>query len=165
MHLSRRLTLLAATCAVAVAVTPGIALAHGQGHGTGDETLLRSGLVGSTKPAEGGATIFGVAPGGANWVVDEGSVKVRRDGRINLSVEGLVIPTPPQNGTNPIESLTASVYCNGAVADTTALFPLSVPDGDGHVRADLTLPDTCVAPVVLLHPRGNLTVYIAASGG
>jgi hypothetical protein len=160
MHLSRRLTLLAATCAVAVAVTPGIALAHGDG-GNGDETLLRSGLVGSTKPAEGGATIFGVAP----WVVDEGSVKVRRDGRINLSVEGLVIPTPPQNGTNPIESLSASVYCNGVVADTTALFPLSIPEGDGHVRADLTLPDTCVAPVVLLHPRGNLTVYIAASGG
>ena len=162
MHLSRRLTVLAATCAVAVVVAPGIALAHG---GTGDETLLRSGLVGSTKPAEGGATIFGVASAGANWVVDEGVVKVRRDGRINLSVEGLVIPTPPQNGTNPIESLTASVYCNGVVADTTALFPLSVPEGDGHVRADLTLPNTCVAPVVLLHPRGNLSVYIAASGG
>ena len=162
MHLSRRLSLLAATCAVAVAAVPGIALAQGGG---GDETLLRSGLVGSTKPAEGGATIFGVVPGGANWVVDEGVVKVRRDGRINLSVEGLVIPTPPQNGTNPIESLTASVYCNGVVADTTGLFPLSVPEGDGHVRADLTLPDTCVAPVVLLHPRGNLGVYIAASGG
>ena len=162
MHLSRRLTVLAATCAVAVVVAPGIALAHG---GTADETLLRSGLVGSTKPAEGGATIFGVTPGGANWVVDEGVVKVRRDGRINLSVEGLVIPTPPQNGTNPIESLTASVYCNGAVADTTELFPLSVPEGDGHVRADMTLPDSCVAPVVLLHPRGNPAVYIAASGG
>ena len=164
MHLSRRLTLLAATCVVAVAVTPGIALAHGHG-GEGDEILLRSGLVGSTKPAEGGATIFGVASAGANWVVDEGSVKVRRDGRINLSVEGLVIPTPPQNGTNPIESLTASVYCNGVVADTTALFPLSVPEGDGHIGANLSLPDTCVAPVVLLHPRGNPAVYIAASGG
>lgn len=163
MHLSRRLTLLAATCAVAVAVTPGIALAHGDGGR--DDTLLRSGLVGSTKPAEGGATIFGVASAGANWVVDEGSVKVGRDGHINLSVEGLVIPTPPQNGTNPIESVTASVYCNAVVADTTALFPLSVPEGDGHVRADLTLPDTCVAPVVLLHPRGNAAVYIAASGG
>ncbi len=163
MHLSRRLTLLAATCAVAVAAAPGIALA--QGGDDGDETLLRSGLVGSTRPAEGGPTIFGVASAGANWIVDEGVVKVRRDGRINLSVEGLVIPTPPQNGTNPIESLTASVYCNGVVADTTALFPLSVPEGDGHVRADLTLPDTCVAPVVLLHPRGNAAVYIAASGG
>jgi hypothetical protein len=163
MHLSRRLTLFAATCAVVVAVTPGIALAHG-GDEEGDQVLLRSGVVGSTKPAEGGATIFGVVPGGANWVVDEGKITVRRDGRIDFRVEGLVIPTPPQNGTNPIESLTASVYCNAALADTTELFPLSTPEGDGHVRAQLTLPTTCVAPVVLLHPRGNLAVYIAASG-
>jgi hypothetical protein len=164
MHVSRRLTLFAAACAVAVAVTtPGSALANG-GDDDGDELLLRSGVAGSTRPLEGGAIIFGVVPGGANWVTDEGKITVRQDGRLDFRVEGLVIPTPPQNGTNPIDSLTASVYCNAALADTTELFPLSIPEGDGHVRADLTLPTTCVAPVVLLHPRGNLGVYIAASG-
>lgn len=163
MRTSRRLTLILAAAALALAATPGIALGDHEGESNG-ETLLRSGVVGSTKPSEGGATIFGVVPGGANWVVSEGSTRVRRDGRIDISIEGLVIPTPPQNGTNPIESLTATVYCNAAAADTTELFPLSVPEGDGEVHAKLDLPAVCVAPVVLLHPRGNLGVYIAATG-
>jgi hypothetical protein len=165
------LTLIVASCALALAATPGIALAshhdgtarghHGGGHG---QPLLHSGLVGSTKPSEGGATIFDVVPGGLNWVVDKGSVRVSRDGRLDLRVKGLVIPEPPLNGTNPIESITATVYCNGTEADTTELFPLSVPEGDARIRAQLDLPDVCVAPVVLVHPRGIAEVYIAASG-
>jgi hypothetical protein len=165
MRPSPRFIVLAAMATAALAAAPASASALSTTHGEHNgHVLLRSGLVGSTKPAEGGATIFGVVPGGADWVVDEGSVRLRRDGRLDLKVEGLVIPTPPQNGTNPIDTVTASVYCNGVVADTTDPFPLSVPEGNGEVRAQLDLPDTCVAPVVLVHPRGILGTYIAATG-
>lgn len=181
MRLHPRVIVIGAVSALALALTPGSAVAHDDDRGDrhrgdrhdgrhddrgrgGHGDLLRSGLVGSTPTAQGGATIFGVAPGGVPWVVDEGSVRVRRDGRLDLRVEGLVIPTPPQNGTNTVPAVTASLYCNAALADATELFPLSIPDGDARIRADLTLPETCVAPVVLLNPNGNAAAYIAATG-
>ena len=48
--------------------------------------VLRAGLAGSTKPT----VIFGVQPGGRDWVVRRGEVRVRRDGRIRVKVRGLV---------------------------------------------------------------------------
>lgn len=161
MRLHPRLALIGAVSVLALALTPGSALAHDGHDGHGGRTdLLRSGLVGST-PLPDGAVIFGVNPAGAAWVVDESKVRVRRDGRLNLRVEGLVLTT---TGLNPIATVTASFYCNGVLADRTDPFPLSVPGGDARFRGDLMLPKTCVAPVLLLNPNGNALAYIAADG-
>jgi hypothetical protein len=173
MQLHPRLLVVGAACALALTLTPTSAFAHdddGHGDDGGKGDLLRSGLVGSTRSADGGADIFTVKPGGAPWVVDEGTVRVRRDGRLDVRIEGLVIPTPPQNGTNPVAAVTATLYCNAKAAAVTKPFPLSRPEGDGRIRADLMLPMTCVAPVVLLNPvnadfpNGNPGTYIAATG-
>jgi hypothetical protein len=98
MDLNRRLVLIGAVAALSLALTPGSALARGDGHdGHADShhrhgVLLKSGLVGSSPD---GATIFDATPGGAPWVLDEGTERVRRDGRLDLRVKGLVVPTPP----------------------------------------------------------------------
>jgi hypothetical protein len=41
--------------------------------------------------------------------------------------------------------------------------PLS-PHGDAFVRQQVTVPARCLAPVLLVHPNGGATAYIAATG-
>jgi hypothetical protein len=184
MRLHPRLILIGAVAVAALVLSPVSAIAgdhgghddHG-GHGNNHDNdhhgdhrhhgndLLRSGLVGSTPLARGGAAIFGVNPGGVPWVTDKGSsVRVRRDGRIDVRIEGLVIPPPDGTNTNPVPGITASLYCNAMLADATEpVTPLDTA-GNGRIRANITIPDKCVAPVVLLNPNGNPATYIAASG-
>lgn len=152
---------IAAMVAVAALATPGAASA------TDDDwsdarPLLRSGLVGST-PAPAGPTLFGITPGSAPWVLDKGRARVERNGHVEIRFRGLVIPTAPANGTNPVPQISASVVCNGTVADTTRLFPFA-KDGDARISDDLDLPDTCLAPAVLVHPNAVTSAYIAATG-
>ena len=116
-----------------------------------------------------GTTIFGVKPGGAPWVIDRGEAKVRRDGRVKVRVAGLVIPTAPQNGTNPLSNIAATVYCGDTAVGTTKAVPFSTA-GDARIDETLAtaLPRPCLAPAVLLNPAPggaiNTTVYIAATG-
>ena len=93
---------------------------------------------------------------------------MRRDGRIRVKVRGLVFaPTEPGAGTNPLNGIAASLFCNGTPAGTTAAFPFS-PQGDARIRAQLpTPPKPCVNPTVLLNPAPdgvvNSATYIASS--
>jgi hypothetical protein len=126
-----------------------------------DETLAPSV---PTDPA-----FHGVNPGGAPWVLKRGDVELTSGGTLELRVRGLVIPTAPGNGTpGPVTSITASLYCgadaNTTAADTTAPAPI---DSRGNARIkDRTFatPDTCLAPVILVHPNSDLTHYIAVEG-
>jgi hypothetical protein len=52
--------------------------------------------------------IHGVAAAGAPWVIGHGEVRISAGGAFKLEVQGLVIPTAPQNGTNPVTTLSAS---------------------------------------------------------
>jgi hypothetical protein len=125
--------------------------------------LLKSGLVGSTAPNEGGVTLFGVVPGGRTWVIRAGEVRVARDGRLDVRMDGLVIPEAPFDGTNPVAAVSATLVCNGVPGTPTATFSLS-PKGDGRIRTDVTVPQPCLAPAVLVNPNGSPTTYIAANG-
>jgi hypothetical protein len=166
--MSLRFTAALATVALAAGATS--AFAHdGSGQrrdGRHDDTVLQAAMFGS-QPA--GPVLFGVKPGGAPWVIDEGEATVRRDGRVEASVEGLVIPTPPQNGTNPLTGIAATVYCGGVAVGTTRTAPFS-SQGDASIEDTLAtaLPTPCLAPAVLLNPapggKANTGVYIAATG-
>lgn len=156
----RRLAAAAAVtvAALAIAAQPGTASAEGD-----DPTvLLRSGLVGST-PLPAGPALFGSNPGGAPWEIEYGRVRLDKYGNLNVKVTGLVIPTAPFNGTNPVPALSASVVCNGAVVATTATVPFNTK-GNARVNTTVTLPSPCLAPAVLVHPNSNTAVYIAANG-
>jgi hypothetical protein len=172
-----RLIAALATVALALALGASTALArsghHGQTnkhHGQANErhggTILKSEVFGS-QPT--GPVLFGVAPGGAPWVISKGDVRVAVDGRVMVRLDGLVIPTPPSNGTNPVAEIAATVYCNGVAVGTTPAVPFS---NAGDARIDDTLatplPRPCLAPAVLFNPAAGGVVttsaYIAATG-
>jgi hypothetical protein len=140
---------------------------HGDHHHGGK--VLKSDLFGSTPRPTGPVLFNNVNPGGALWVVDEARVEVRRDGRIKARIEGLVIPTAPQNGTNPLSNLAATVYCGGTAVGTTSAVPFSM-DGDARIDEQLAsaLPKPCLVPAVLINPAPNGVIaagtYIAATG-
>ena len=142
MTKSYRFAALLATVALALGATT--AFAHdggGDNHGHGDKgqghrhggDVLRSDLFGS-QVAPTGPVLFGVNPGDAPWVIARGEARVRRNGRVKVRVEGLVIPTPPSNGTNPLSNIAASVYCGGTLVATTDPVPFS-PAGDARIDA------------------------------
>jgi hypothetical protein len=137
---------------------------HHEGHHDGK--VLRSKLFGST-PRPDGPVLFNVNPGGAPWVVARSKVEVRRDGRVKARIEGLVIP--PQNNTNPLSNLAATVYCGGTAVGTTSAVPFS-REGDARIDESLAaaLPKPCLVPAVLINPAPNGVIntatYIAATG-
>ena len=166
MRLRSRVLLSCAAAISVLALLPVTAASGHEGHDQGDDHgqrahLLRSGLVGSTAPNEGGLTLFGVAPGGKTWVVREGRVSVSRDGRLDVRIEGLVIPS--LGGTNPIPAVSATLVCNGTPGIPTATAPLSA-SGDGRIRATVAVPTPCQAPAVLVNPNGAPGTYIAVNG-
>jgi hypothetical protein len=173
--LSRSYRLAAALAGLVVAAGAATAFAddgdhHGDRHGRHHERhgakVLESKVFGSN-PA--GPTLFGVHPGGLPWVVSRSRVEVRRDGRVEVRVRGLVIPTAPQNGTNPVSNLAATVFCNGSAVGTTHAVPFS-PAGNARIEDTLAtpLPSPCLVPAVLLNPAPGGTIatgtYIAATG-
>jgi hypothetical protein len=155
-----RVLLGTAAVALALALVPAAA---GADSGGDNQPLLRSGLVGSTPVASGGVILSGVTPGGLPWVVGSGRVTVDRDGSLDVRVEGLVIPVPPFNGTNPVPAVSATLVCNGVPGTPTATVALS-PAGNTRIRAMVAVPSPCLAPAVLVNPNGSPAVYIAANG-
>ena len=124
----------------------------------GNDRVLRSKLVGNTP---GDPTLFDVAPAGAPWEVAASDVDVRRDGRIEVKVEGLVIEG---RGTVGIPAVTAELYCNSRLVGITAPAPLST-DGDAEIRDTLeNMPAECPVPAVFVSPDGRPKVFFAVTG-
>jgi hypothetical protein len=167
VRFSRRLVLALLAGALALAAA-GLALADdGKGkNGRDDEdngrTLVRATLAPSV-PTD--PTFHGVAAAGAPWVLQRGSVQLRSDGELELEVRGLVLTATGNAG--PVTTITASLYCgadsNTTAAATTAASPLSQA-GNAEIEAKVTVPATCLAPIVLVHPNGAAARYIAVSG-
>lgn len=119
----------------------------------------------------------GVLGGGAPWVIAEGEARLDDDGELRVEVEGLVLdPNDPLvislglAGINPVPLFFATLSCldaaTGAVVNIdTAPVPASTA-GDAEISETLTLPPTCVAPIVLV--RGVASAFsnpwFAASG-
>jgi len=171
-----RLLVAVGVMAAAVAIYSGVAAGHdgggGKGRGGEHQGKHRGNAVfdASLAPSQTtDPTFHGVAPGGLPWVLNRGEVELKRKGRLELRVRGLVIPVPPANGTTgPVTTISASLYCGAdsdtTAADTTQAVPISTK-GNARIRDDsFTVPATCLAPVILVHPNGDATHYIAVSG-
>ena len=143
-------TAVAALAALALTASPALA-DGGSGH-----SILRAPLVGSM-PAD--APIAGVTPGGAPWVNGPSKARVREDGRIEVKIKGLIIPT---TGVNPVASVVATLVCDGAVESSTAPFALNAA-GDGSTSDVITGTRHCEDPIVLIQPAANLARFIAAT--
>jgi hypothetical protein len=140
-------------------VVAAVALVGSAGAENANDRVLRSKLIGNTP---GDPTLFDVAPAGAAWEVAASDVDVRRDGRIEVKVEGLVIAG---RGTVGITAVTASLYCNGTLVGTTDPSPLST-DGDAEIDDTLaeTVPAECPVPAVFVSPNGRPKVFFAVTG-
>jgi hypothetical protein len=149
---------------------------HGKRHGRDDrgkhdgKAVLRSALFGSKTTAHGGPTLFGVAPGGIDWVINGRSkAKVSRNGRVRVRIDGLVFAEGPNVGKNTVPQLAATVYCGATAVGTTKAVPFST-EGDASIDDTLATapPSPCLVPAVLINPAPAGTpvtgTYIAASG-
>jgi hypothetical protein len=109
-----------------------------------DELVFIAPVVGSNP----GATIAGVASGGAPWVVRRGIAVLTDEGRLAVDVRGLVLPSV-NNTAGPITGVAASVVCANTVIATTDTANLT-STGDAEIHAKLTVPQPCVGAVVLV---------------
>ena len=136
---------------------------HGKRHGA---PLIKSSLAPSM-PSD--PTFHGVTPGGAPWALKRGEARLKAEGKLKLRVKGLVIPDPPGDNTpGEVLTISASLFCgadtNATPADTTEEVPIS-RDGDARIKdKSFNVPDTCLAPVILVHPNGIPERYIAVDG-
>ena len=124
------------------------------------EALFASSLAPSLPTDQ---ALDGVPAGGVPWVLARGETRLRSDGDLRVEIRGLVIPTGMFAGTpGPVSTVTASLYCGGAVQGTTPSAPLSTR-GDVDLDGTVIVPAKCLQPTVLVHPNGG-NAYIAASG-
>ncbi|MBI4935478.1 MAG: hypothetical protein HY828_16480 [Actinobacteria bacterium] len=151
---------LATTAAMAALITAGLATTASADHGG---SLVRSKhLIGVQAPFLGATNpVHGVNGGGAPWVLDEGELRVKADGRVRMEVEGLVIDPavgPPRGGTNPIAEFKVVISCdNGDGTYTlvsTETTPAS-PTGDASLRTRVTLPAKCDDPIAFITSPGG----------
>jgi hypothetical protein len=123
-------------------------------------TLLKT-TIDPSVPAD--PVLHGVTAGSAPWVIKHGDLRLRADGQLTVSIQGLIIPSIGNAG--PVTSVDAALYCGN---DTTAAAvspsaPLS-QSGNAFIYARITLPSSCLTPVVLINPNSLPGIYIAASG-
>lgn len=135
---------------IALALTMLLALTVGVASNAmaGGRKVLDATMTGLPVP---GTVIAGITGAGAPWVIDEGRAQLFEDGRIHVTVEGLIIPAL---GRNPVATGKAVVSCNGAFADDTALVPFS-PEGDAVIDDVVALPSPCQ----------GVTVFFTSPGG
>jgi hypothetical protein len=103
-------------------------------------------FTGSTNP------IRGVNGGGVPWSIESGEGRLRADGRLQIEVEGLIIPA---RGDNPVAAFRGVVNCLTPEAPMNGVNLVTDPvpatsDGDARIDAVVELPDTCVAPIVFV---------------
>ena len=158
MHISRRLSIVALVAVLGVLAFALVARGDGgKGHGHDAKAGSLRSLLAPSQPTD--PAFHGVAPGGAPWSLQNGSTKLRSNGKFELQVEGLVLTALGTAG--PITGIAASVFCGAdsttAAAATTGIVPLSA-QGDAEIEAHVSLPSTCLVPVVLVHPAIGTSV-------
>jgi hypothetical protein len=146
---------------IAVATAGALMLTVGASGGEGSKLL--DATLAPSLPSD--PPFHGVTPGGAPWVLDRGDVTIKSDGSFRLDVRGLVIPAlgTPDGVTTVFASLYCGADANAAPAASTKSVPLST-QGDATIKDKVTLPATCLAPIVLLHPNNVAQRYISVTG-
>lgn len=115
-----------------------------------------------------------VQGGGRPWVLDEGRGDLRADGRLEVEVEGLIIPASEgeQFGRNPVPFFLAAVNCLTQESPETGVTVFTKPaettmigdpqNGDARIEAQIALPVPCFAPLVFVtSPNG---MWFATTG-
>jgi hypothetical protein len=119
--------------------------------------------------------IRGLAGDDAPWEVERVEGFLLSDGRLHVTVHGLVFkddPLVPPNlvGTNDADEFRAVVSCLTEESETEVgtqnIFSDGFPattTGDAVINTRITLPSTCVAPIVFIAP-GDEEDWFAVTG-
>jgi len=143
--------------------------------GSNEQKILQfQTMVGVAGPFVGSANpIRGINGGGLPWQIDEAAGKLSSNGKLEVTVQGLVLLDGPLvpvalRGTNPIANFLGIVSCttviNGAPATSnvaTDPFPATVT-GDSKIEAQVDLPHPCLAPIIFVGP--SATTWFAVTG-
>ena len=144
--MSRSLMSRSFRAAVLAAIVGAMVVSATAAGGAGGAKILDDGLVGIPESAVK-QVLQGVTGGGLPWRLDRGSVHLFADGRLQLSVQGLVLAAGGSAGTNPVPTARAIVTCAGAPAAMSSIVPYS-PQGDAMIDETIDLPTGCLAPAV-----------------
>jgi hypothetical protein len=116
------------------------------------------------------APIRNINGGGVPWTLTGAKGKLRTNGHLVITVDGLVLASTL---SNPVSAFRATVSCLTADnqisnATTTATFPAttglaSAGGGDAMIDAFVDLPDPCIAPIVFV--TSGTGSWFASTGG
>lgn len=98
----------------------------------------------------GGLTIRDIPGGGVPWAIGRSGARLDGDGRFKVEVEGLVVAS---SGVNPRAQFVAILSCLNAdgTLNNIQTGPVDVgPAGDARIEQVLTLPATCLGPIVFV---------------
>ena len=156
-----------------VLATIGLLTAFSVGAWADDSLLEAETMVGVDGPFVGGNgnPIRGVDGGGLPWVLDEAEVELDRDGKLDVEVEGLIVPSM---GFNPGPFFRAIVSCLSVDAGVVVIVNVITTngaevmegdplDGNARIEADLVLPTPCIAPIVFVAASAQVR-WFAATG-
>ncbi len=120
-----------------------------------------------------GTAIGGVNSCGKIWKLKSGKAELKKGGKLEVEVKGLVLNDASVgqfNGTpDGVDAVAAAVICQGpsgaAVAAQLDPVPLS-KTGDAKIKGTVSLPNGCVAPVIVLRERyeGKIGGWLAGTG-
>lgn len=135
-------------------------------------------MIGVPRPYTGATNaIRGVPGGGLPWVVSFAEGELKANGKIEVTVEGLVLDpndavvnsVPGRAGTNPSPNFKVIVSCLSkdaagnptTVNVSTGLFPADAA-GNAQIEDTVSLPTPCIAPIIFVtNPGGS---WFAATG-
>jgi hypothetical protein len=160
---------LALTLALAVLLVGG---QFSQAAAKGSTILEFNTMVGIPQAFTGSQNpIRGINGGGLPWRISSGSGELLSNGKLEISVRGLVLAAGPNAGSNPIASFRAVVSCltsdAGVMNVSTDPFPATTGPaasggGNAKIEAKLSLPQPCIAPIVFVtSPTG---AWFASTG-
>jgi hypothetical protein len=120
--------------------------------------------------------VRGIAGAGLPWVLEGGSGSLSRDGHLLVRIRGLVLashqPVPVSlRGTNPFPGFRVVVSCMSVGPDgTAAIANVSTGDfeasssGNSDVDARVSIPQPCLAPIVLVTGPSGAERWVAVTG-
>jgi hypothetical protein len=106
----------------------------------------------------------GISGGGLPWMIGSAKGELSVSGRLEITVQGLVLAAGANAGSNPINSFRAIVSCvrgdgsfdnipTGAFPATTG--PASAGGGDAEIETTVDLPHPCIAPIIFVTSPGG----------
>lgn len=125
-------------------------------------------MVGIPSALTGAASqpvLRGVTGGGRPWVLTSAHGELTTTGHLEIEVEGLVLATGTNAGTNPSPVFRGLVSCLGSDGSVqnrlTSPFP-ATSGGDAKIEATVDLPESCIAPIIFVTNDGG--AWFAATG-